>query len=298
MAGFASRRWERALEHLGSAFADEAGAVMPIFGMVLLLLLACMGAALDLGLAMRAKGNLQANLDATALALASHPEGASAERGVALFNINSPRGGYFGPSPTFTFLPNGTVEADARMKMKTYLLTLFGFAELPVEARAKAAPDLDDQIKVNFKINSVKGWFAKDIYAVARDKDGNTLSETKVLGYDYDYVTDTHTIDPPIASATQELSIDGAAAMVLKMRVWPDYPLSGSSRNRVAPIDYFSDDPNARLIRSGACRDGQKYEWEDAPNDIDPSEDDYQDFVFTVTCLKMPGEVVNARLTE
>ncbi len=278
--------------------ADTSGNALALFALFLPVLLAFTGAALDIGNAVRSKRYLQANLDAATVALASAPDSATEERGQALFSANLKRGSYSGPPPTFTFHGNGIVEAEARMEIKTYLLGLFGFDKLPVVAHAKAGAEFDDQLILNFTVENVKGWFAKDIYAVARDKDGNVVSETKVLSYDYDYATDTKTVDPPIASASQDLSMDGGATVVLKMRVWPDYPLAGSSRNTVPYVDYYSDDPGARLKRTGSCKTGEKYEWEDAPNDIDTSEDDYLDFVFKVRCNKLPGELVNTRLME
>ncbi len=278
--------------------SEESGSASVVTAVVFLVLCGSVGAAVDFGMAWRARSYLQADLDAAVLAVAAGRQSAESEQGSAQFAGRGHSGIYEGPPPTFSVQADGTVEAAANMKIKTALLPLFGIKELPVVAHAKAIAKSTNASKHTLVSAAVKGWFAKEVYGVVRDSSGNVVGETKLFSYDYDYATNTRTVEPPLGVASPDIKLEAGLSFALKMRVWPNYPLSGSSRDTVAPIDYYSDDPNARLHRSGSCAGGELFQWEDAPNDLDPSQDDYTDFVFTMQCKSVPGSVTAVRLTE
>jgi Flp pilus assembly protein TadG len=276
----------------------NSGNVGLMFALFLLVLCGAAGAAVDIGQARRARTYLQADLDAVTLTLAASAKTATPEQGAALFTSNATRGDYFGPPPTFTIALDGSVQATANMSIKTMLLPLFGFDTLPVVVNSRATATYDSTAVVRFDLQNIQGWFAKDLYAVKKDDLGNVVEETKIVSYDYDHATDTRTIDPPLATVNSDFKLIAGSTFALKLRVWPAYPMSGTSRETVPYVDYFSDDPNAHIHRDGTCGPGEAYNWEDAPNNVDPTQQDFLDVVFTLFCKQMPGQPHHVRLSQ
>ncbi len=283
---------------------SSEGSVVPIFAFLLVALCCTMGAAIDYLRSQQARVALQNAIDATVLTLAATAEEPTSAQATQLFQKQLQYPGLLGPKPIFTFDADGTVTGSANMSLATLLLRLANFKTLPVTAHAKAMKSpaaVSDKAIVNFEAMAVKGWFAKDIYAFVRDKNGDIVKQVKVLSHDWDEATGKRTITPPIDEATADFVLSGAETFGVMMRVWPSYPGSGSSRDTVPPIDYYSDDPSPRIKTSGDCRSGEIHKWEDAPNDADRSKDDYRDFVYVMTCKEMPQDVKAsgaARLVE
>lgn len=284
--------------------ANSAGSVAPIFALLLLAICCVMGGAIDYLRSQHARVALQNSIDATVLTLAARSDTASPGDAARYFQNQFQYPGLVGPQPAFTFGADGTVSATAQMALSTLLLRLANIKTLPVAAHAKAAKAADvvsDTAIVNFAAMAVKGWFAKDIYAFVRDENGAIVNQVKVLSYDWDQATLTRTITPPLNEATANFVLSGGQTFGVMMRTWPAYPSSGSSRDVADPVDYYSDDPNPRIKTSGDCHSGEIHEWEDAPNDFEPWQDDYYDFVYVMNCQEMPQDVKaagTARLVE
>lgn len=280
------------------------GSVAPIFALGLVALCCVMGASIDYLRSQNTRTALQNALDSTVLALAAGKVDATADEATRYFDSLFNQSGVLGPSPTFTFGADGSVSAQSNLVINTLLLRLVTVKTLPVAAHAKAAKvasTLSDKAVVNFSATSVKGWFAKDIYAFVRDANGVIINQVKVLSHDWDDATGTRTIVPPVNDVTADFKLSGGETFGLMMRVWPAYPASGSSRDTVPPIDYYSDEPSPRIKKTGDCHSGETHEWEDAPNDYDPSQDDYHDFIYVMTCKEMVQDVKapgTARLVE
>lgn len=255
---------------------DVRGTMSVLFAGSIVVLVALLGFAVDYGIAQSKHEHLQDALDAAVLAAASST--AEDKEGVVRQVLMGSL-----PMSTFSALSiavdsSNASELSGRIAyvQQALFLPILGYRAIPVEVRATAARPGPATVSATFKSEFAQGWYAKDIYLFARDTDGNIAELKKVLSYDYDFASDTKTFEPPIDEITETYDITSGGTVGVMMRVWPDTVDIGSRDG--AYVDYYSDDIDARIRKSGECEDGQTHKWEDGGNE------DHRDFIYVMTC--------------
>lgn len=269
---------------------DREGSMAVVMAVMLVVLMAAIGGALDFGRASLARDKTQSVLDAALLHAAGGASQSKIAAASAFFEAESKKLGVAGPEPTFALGTDGAVSGDASMSIDTTFLRIIGMQTLPVVVKGTATANISTIAEVTFTPTAAHGWYAKDVYAFIRDANGNIIEQTKVLSYDYSNSTGTKTVVPPLSQESQTYTLAGGATFGVMLRVWPDTVQIGS---RSGPyVDYFSDDPNPNMLVSGNCKSGETHSWEDGGNQS------YGDFVYVMSCSSMVGEPKFVRLTQ
>ena len=128
-------------QNKGGTFAqDERGNIAIIFALVLMPLLAGVGAAMDYSKAADVRAHLQAALDAAVLAGAKDST-ASAQIVTAksFFEGQQPKTFTTNPSATFSVDSSGVLNGTATAKVPTSVMGVFGVQTLDVTVKAAAA---------------------------------------------------------------------------------------------------------------------------------------------------------------
>jgi Flp pilus assembly protein TadG len=269
---------------------NRDGSMAVVMAVMLVVLMAAIGGALDFGRASLARDKTQGVLDAALLHAAGRASQSKVAAASAFFEAESKNLGIAGPDPTFVLGADGSVSGAASMSIETIFLRIVGMQMLPVVVKGTATANIATVTQVAFTPATAQGWYAKDVYAFIRDANGNIIEQTKVLSYDYDYSTGTKTTVPALNQQSQTYTLTGGASFGVMLRVWPDTVHIGS---RSGPyVDYYSDDPNPNMLVSGNCKTGETHSWEDGGNQS------YGDFVYVMSCSSMVGEPKFVRLTQ
>lgn len=183
-------------------------------------------------------------------------------------------------------------EVSARLDyvQPTLFLAVLARNAVPVQVRSTAIEPGPSKVSMTFKAEFAQGWYAKDIFLFARGPDGVITEMKKVLSYDYDFAKDKKTLDPPIDEVAQSYDITSGGTIGVMMRVWPDTIDIGSRSGEY--VDYYSDDLDAKIRRSGDCKDGETHKWEDGGNE------DHRDFIYEMTCVSSDGDATALRLKQ
>lgn len=122
---------------------NESGSVFPIFGLIGIVALIGTGMAVDYARLEMARSELQAALDAGTLAAARRfADGKAAVQaaGQAYFEGALQNSEIIGLKPVADFAPNGTgVNASVSIKLKTKVMQIAGFDEMPVSVKSGAS---------------------------------------------------------------------------------------------------------------------------------------------------------------
>jgi Flp pilus assembly protein TadG len=174
--------WGRALCRGAKAIgSDTAGNVLTLWAFFLIPLLAVVGSGVDIGRAYLARTHLQEACDAAALAgrramTASTVDAAVKAEALKFFNFNFPQLVFgttaFVPQVTSATGSAQTVVITAATTMPTTIMTLFGYASLPVAVTCNASQDF-----VNTDIVLVL-----DTTGSMDDKASSTDTNTKIVG--------------------------------------------------------------------------------------------------------------------
>lgn len=127
---------------------DERGNTLVIVGAALLPLIAMLGTGVDMSRAYMAQARLQQACDAAALAgrrvmTGSAVDAKVREEALKFFNFNFPQESYNTErfTPTVVQGTDATVVISASTKIKTSLMTIFGFSTLPLDVTCDAKQD-------------------------------------------------------------------------------------------------------------------------------------------------------------
>ncbi|MGO7133554.1 TadE/TadG family type IV pilus assembly protein [Rhizobium leguminosarum] len=122
--------------------ADRKGNFGILTALIAVVLVGAAGGAIDFARALSVRADLQGILDAAVLAAAREPQGQRLGEAQAFFRASVSSLAEYDPSGTFTLNADGTVSGEARASLKTTLLSVLNFDELPVSVRAAAVASL------------------------------------------------------------------------------------------------------------------------------------------------------------
>ncbi|WP_018259830.1 TadE/TadG family type IV pilus assembly protein [Methylobacterium sp. WSM2598] len=286
--------------------SDARGTIGIMFAGMMPAVLLAVGCGIDLQRALAYRGKVQAALDGAVMAVVGNTS-FDADFGRQAFKTSASfayalDGAAPGSDPltitrlTFTQNPDGTVTAEATATMRTTVVSIIGVRSLDLSFRSTAKGTTTLKIStITFKVLSAQGAFDKDIYFFTRDGNGNLLSESLVLQYDYNYPaggTATKSYNPP-PPQTFTQPVSNYKTYGFKMVVYKDPSYRGLHVN---PSVYYSDSSNSsQWIRiQGKCYDpgGSTQYWEDG------GDFNYQDFVYSVTCTTTNKVDRDVRLVE
>ncbi|NTH14249.1 pilus assembly protein [Agrobacterium rhizogenes] len=121
-----------------SLAADKNGNFAILTALIVVVIVGAAGGAIDFARALSVRADLQGNLDAAVLAAAREPQGRRLAEAQAFFRAGVSSLAEYDPSATFALDADGNVSGEARASLKTTLLAVLNFDELPVSVRAAA----------------------------------------------------------------------------------------------------------------------------------------------------------------
>jgi Flp pilus assembly protein TadG len=271
------------------------------FSVILTLVLAAVGAGIDVANGVSVRSDLQLALDSAVLAAAAKG-GTLDQKFAENFFASNAQSMTVNPDElaetngwinvhtlTFSTDSSGNIVGTARATMQTTLMSIAGFSDLDISVTSKAAANTETKIeKATFKIKNAQGAYDKDIYFFTRDAKGKILSETLVLQYDY---AAPHKYFKPAKTSDITVNVGDYTSYGYKMVVYEDLTYTGK---HVSPKPHYSDDADGASWQkiTGKCTDsaGSTNNWEDG------GDSNYLDFAFTVKCTEGVAKTTNVRL--
>ncbi|WFU12913.1 pilus assembly protein (plasmid) [Rhizobium sp. CB3090] len=118
--------------------ADIHGNFAVLTALIAVVLVGAAGGAIDLGRALNVRADLQESLDAAVLAAAREPQAQRLAEAQTFFRAGVSSLGEYAPTATFVIGADGTVSGEATASLKTSLLAVLNFDQLPVSVQSAA----------------------------------------------------------------------------------------------------------------------------------------------------------------
>lgn len=280
---------------------DRKGTVAVTVSIVLIPFMGILGAAIDYNAAERAKTELQNLVDASGLMALNKSSTSEAIIVINAYLADTKFAGATISGVAITNTASGrTLTLTATATVPTLVLghALGGGSEMPIVVTSKISGTFKP-ISYTFTPLQASGWYAKDIFIWVKDGNGNLISLTKTLSYDFNWANLGINFDgnttPPLNTATTSFSLPATHKTGVMMRVYPTGTACGQTRATCTPTDYYSDASNSNLFlqrSSSSCADvgGQNNNWEDGGDNT------YTDFVYALRCTVSSTDLINTRI--
>jgi hypothetical protein len=273
---------------------NQDGNAAIIFSVCAIPVMLAAGVAIDFSNLSRTHNRMQVALDTAALASASSDKGFSSDAASAYFKANSELQDIKITKLTFKKKNGEETAAYLKAEVPNSFLSLAGKPTSTIEVSSTAMPVSEKKlVEATFQITNAQGVYDKDIYFFTKDKNGNVLSETLILQYDYDSANGGKKTFIPKMNGSKTVKVGEHDTYGQRMVVYEDTTYKGGHIN---PKSYSSDDKNSSSWTkvSGTCDDKNKQtqNWEDG------GDKNYLDFIFTMNCKTDHVKTGEVRLVE